>query len=140
MSMSGQKLGDHRFLLFKFVHRGVDFCAAECVDGETWNDVQFLAVASNWKGGDEALLHAVTAVGANASAVPVAGDWHSACVCSDGSYGVEQGLISSFPIRSDGKKLDIVPGLPINAFSRAKIDASVNELKEEKAMVAELLP
>jgi malate dehydrogenase len=69
-----------------------------------------------------------------------AGDWHSACVCSDGSYGVEQGLISSFPIRSDGRKLDIVPGLPINAFSRAKIDASVNELKEEKAMVAELMP
>src|SRR5438876_2293472 len=69
-----------------------------------------------------------------------AGDWHSACVCSDGSYGVEQGLISSFPIRSDGEKLDIVPGLPINAFSRAKIDASANELKEEKALVAELLP
>jgi len=69
-----------------------------------------------------------------------AGDWHSACICSDGSYGVEQGLISSFPIRSNGKKLEIVPGLPINAFSRAKIDASVNELKEEKAMVAELLP
>ena len=56
------------------------------------------------------------------------------------SYGVEQGLISSFPIRSDGEKLDIVPGLPINAFSRAKIDASANELKEEKALVAELLP
>ena len=68
-----------------------------------------------------------------------AGDWHSACVCSDGSYGVEHGLISSFPIRSDGERLNIVPGLSINAFSRAKIDASVNELKEEKAMVAELL-
>jgi malate dehydrogenase len=69
-----------------------------------------------------------------------AGDWHSVCVCSDGSYGVEPGLISSFPIRSDGKKLEIVPGLPINAFSRARIDASVSELKEEKGMVAELLP
>ncbi len=68
-----------------------------------------------------------------------AGDWHSACLCSDGSYGVEPGLISSFPIRSDGQKLEIVPGLPVNAFSRAKIDTSVNELKEEKAMVAELL-
>ncbi len=69
-----------------------------------------------------------------------ASDWHSVCVCSDGSYGVEPGLISSFPIRSDGKKLEIVQGLPLNAFGRAKIDASVNELKEEKAMVAELLP
>jgi malate dehydrogenase len=68
------------------------------------------------------------------------GDWHSLCVCSDGSYGVERGLISSFPIRSDGKRLRIVEGLPLNEFSRARIDATVNELKEERAMVAELLP
>ncbi len=67
------------------------------------------------------------------------GDWHSVCVCSDGSYGVEAGLISSFPIRSNGGKLEIVQGLPINAFSRAKIDATVNELKEEKSMVSGLL-
>src|SRR5438093_5257249 len=69
-----------------------------------------------------------------------AGDWHSVCLCSDASYGVEKGLISSFPVRSDGKKLQIVQGLPINEFSRAKIEATVNELKEEKAMVRELLP
>ena len=68
-----------------------------------------------------------------------ASDWHSAGVCSDGSYGVEPGLISSFPVRSDGGKLEVVPGLPIDVFSRARIDASVNELKEEKSMVAELL-
>ena len=66
-------------------------------------------------------------------------DWHSICVCSDGSYGVEQGLISSFPVRSNGQKLEIVHDLPLNEFSRAKIDATVNELKEEKAMVADLL-
>jgi malate dehydrogenase len=69
-----------------------------------------------------------------------AGDWHSVCVCSDGSYGVEQGLISSFPIRSTGKSLEIVQGLPINEFSRGKIDATINELKEERSMVGELLP
>ena len=68
-----------------------------------------------------------------------AGDWHSLCLCSDGSYGVEQGLISSFPVRSDGRKLEIVQGLPINEFSRGKIQATVNELKEERAMVAELI-
>ena len=68
------------------------------------------------------------------------GDWHSVCLCSDGSYGIEAGLICSFPVRSDGRKLEIVPGLPINEFSRARIDATVNELKEEKALVAELLP
>ncbi len=68
-----------------------------------------------------------------------AGDWHSVCLCSDGSYGVEQGLISSFPIRNVGQRLEIVQGVPINAFSRGKIDATVNELKEEKTMVGELL-
>jgi malate dehydrogenase len=69
-----------------------------------------------------------------------AGDWFSVALCSDGSYGVEKGLICSFPVRSDGRKLDVVQGVPLNEFSRAKIDASVNELKEEKSMVAELLP
>jgi malate dehydrogenase len=69
-----------------------------------------------------------------------AGDWHSVAVCSDGSYGVEAGLISGFPVRSDGQRWQVVPGLPINGFARAKIDATVNELKEERAMVAELLP
>jgi malate dehydrogenase len=68
------------------------------------------------------------------------GDWHSLCVCSDGSYGVEKGLICSLPIRSDHDGWRIVQGVPINDFSRAKIDATVNELKEERAMVAELLP
>ncbi len=68
------------------------------------------------------------------------GDWNSVALCSDGSYGVEKGLISSFPIRSDGKKLEIVQGLAINDFSRAKIDTTVNELKEERSLVSELLP
>jgi malate dehydrogenase len=67
-------------------------------------------------------------------------DWHSLCLNSDGSYGVEPGLISSFPVRSTGTKIEIVQGVPINEFSRSKIDATVNELKEEKAMVRELLP
>jgi malate dehydrogenase len=68
-----------------------------------------------------------------------AGDWNSVAVHTDGSYGVEKGLISSFPIRSNGKSWEIVQGLPINEFSRGKIDLSVNELKEERALVAELL-
>lgn len=69
-----------------------------------------------------------------------AGDWHSLCLCSDGSYGVEKGLISSFPVRSNGQKLEVVQGLPINEFSQGRIDATVNELKEEKVMVSDLLP
>jgi malate dehydrogenase len=68
------------------------------------------------------------------------GDWHSVAIYSDGSYGVEKGIITSFPLRSNGQKLEIVQGLPVNEFSRSKIDATVNELKEERALVSELLP
>jgi len=66
-------------------------------------------------------------------------DWHSVALCSDGSYGVEKDLISSFPTRVHGGRLEIVQQLPINDFSRDKIDKSVAELKEEKSLVAELL-
>lgn len=66
-------------------------------------------------------------------------DWHSIALCSDGSYGIEKGLICSFPTRSDGKKIEIVQGVSLNDFAKSKIEASVNELKEERAMVEELL-
>ena len=66
-------------------------------------------------------------------------DWHSVAVCSGGNYGVEKDLISSFPIRSSGGHWEIVQDLPINDFSRSRIDASVAELKEEKALVKELI-
>ncbi|HWB60079.1 MAG TPA: malate dehydrogenase [Chthoniobacteraceae bacterium] len=67
------------------------------------------------------------------------GDWTSVAVCSDGSYGIEKGLICSFPVRTDGKKWEIVQGVPVNEFSRGKIDATVKELQEEKALVANLI-
>ncbi|MEX2382028.1 MAG: malate dehydrogenase [Opitutales bacterium] len=68
-----------------------------------------------------------------------AGDWHSVAVCSDGSYGVEKGLISSFPIRSDGKNWEIVQDVSLNEFSRERIEASIAELSEEKNLVSDLL-
>jgi malate dehydrogenase len=68
------------------------------------------------------------------------GDWFSVAVHSDGSYGIEKGLIFSYPIRSDGKKFEIVQGVPLSDFSRAKIAATEAELKEEKSMVQDLLP
>jgi malate dehydrogenase len=66
-------------------------------------------------------------------------DWHSVAVCSDGSYGVDKDLISSFPIRVRAGKWEIIKDVPINDFSRDKIDKSVAELKEEKSLVGELL-
>jgi len=66
------------------------------------------------------------------------GDWTSAGVVSDGSYGVPEGLISSFPVTSDGGEWRIVPGLEIDEFSRVRIDASVAELAEEREAVKAL--
>lgn len=69
-----------------------------------------------------------------------AGDWNSVALPSDGSYGIEKGIICSFPTRSDGSKVEVVQGVPINDFARAKIDASVKELVYERAMVQEQMP
>ena len=69
------------------------------------------------------------------------GDWTSVCVCSDGSYGVGEGLISSFPVRTeDGESWSIVQDVPLNDFGQSKLDATVNELKEEREAVADMLP
>ncbi|MFM7225459.1 MAG: malate dehydrogenase [Actinomycetota bacterium] len=67
-----------------------------------------------------------------------AGDWVSMAVCSDGSYGVPEGLISSFPCTTAAGEWSIVQGLELDEFSRARIDASVAELGEERDTVADL--
>lgn len=67
------------------------------------------------------------------------GDWYSVGICSDGSYGVEPGLISSFPIRTAVAGGEVVQGLTLNSFSQEKVNASVAELLEEKALVSDLL-
>ncbi len=67
-----------------------------------------------------------------------ADDWTSAGILSDGSYGIPEGLIASFPVTSSGGSYEIVQGLSVNAFSRERIDASVAELIEERDAVAAL--
>ncbi len=68
------------------------------------------------------------------------GEWRSVCVPSDGSYGVEAGLISSFPVTSDGKGgWSIVKGLELDEFLKQKLAATVKELSDERAVVADLL-
>ena len=66
------------------------------------------------------------------------GDWVSMAVPSDGSYGIPEGIISSFPCTVEGGQWKIVQGLEINDFSRARIDASVAELQDEAQAVTEL--
>ena len=67
------------------------------------------------------------------------GDWYSVGIHSDGNYGVEEGIISSFPIRTVGTGREIVQAVRLNNFSRHKIDTSVGELLEEKSLVSDLL-
>jgi malate dehydrogenase len=66
------------------------------------------------------------------------GDWVSMAVASDGSYGVPEGLISSFPVTTKDGNWEIVQGLEIDDFSRGRIDASVAELADERNAVTEL--
>lgn len=123
--------------------------ATEVITDEAWLQGEFISTVQQ-RGAAIIKARGASSAGSAANAIvdsvgsivnpTLPGDWHSVCVCSDGSYGVEKGLTSSFPIRSDGRKLEIVRGLPVNDFSRAKIDATINELKEEKSLVAELLP
>ena len=66
------------------------------------------------------------------------GDWVSMAIASDGSYGVPEGLMSSFPVTCSGGTISVVGGLDIDDFSRGRIDATVAELVEERGTVAEL--
>ena len=122
--------------------------ANEVIGNEKWLKEEFITTVQQ-RGAAVIKARGLSSAGSAANAVvdTVASlindtpgdDWHSVAVCSDGSYDVEKGLISSFPVRVRGGKLEIVQRLPINDFSRAKIDASVAELKEEKSLVSELI-
>ena len=122
--------------------------ANEVIGDEKWLKEEFIATVQQ-RGAAVIKARGLSSAGSAANAVidtvfsltndTPGNDWHSVAVCSDGSYDVEKGLISSFPVRVRGGKWEIVQELPINDFSRTKIDASVTELKEEKSLVAELL-
>lgn len=66
-------------------------------------------------------------------------DWVSMGVPSDGSYGISEGVVYSFPVRCSGGKYEIVQGLDIDEFSRTRMDATDAELREERAGVEDLL-
>ena len=122
--------------------------ANEVIGDEKWLKEEFIATVQQ-RGAAVIKARGLSSAGSAANAVidtvfsltndTPDNNWHSVAVCSDGSYDVEKGLISSFPVRVRGGKWEIVQKVPINDFSRTKIDASVAELKEEKSLVAELL-
>jgi malate dehydrogenase len=67
------------------------------------------------------------------------GDWVSMAVASDGSYGIEEGVVYSYPVTCENGQYRIVQGLEIDAFSRERLDATDAELREERASIADLL-
>lgn len=69
-----------------------------------------------------------------------AGNTFSSAVCSDGSYGIDEGLIASFPLTSDGRTWKIAQGWDINPFAQEKINATIAELRSERDTVRDLLP
>jgi len=66
------------------------------------------------------------------------GDWVSMAIASEGSYGVDEGVISSFPCTCSGGRYEVVQGLELDEFSRARVDATVAELNDERNAVREL--
>ncbi|HSG71499.1 MAG TPA: malate dehydrogenase [Planctomycetaceae bacterium] len=122
--------------------------AAEVIGDEAWLQGEFISIvqkrgaavikargASSAASAANAIIDTVK----NAVTPTEAGSSFSAAVCSDGSYGVEAGLISSFPLTSDGKTWSIVKGLEHNEFGQSKIDATIAELVTERDVVKDLL-
>ena len=120
----------------------------QVISHRAWLENEFLATVGQ-RGAAVIKARGASSAGSAANAIvdsvvslstPSSGDdWHSVAVFSDGSYDVPAGIMCSFPTRSDGSKIEIVQGLKLDDFSRAKIDASVAELMEEKNMVSDLL-
>ena len=123
--------------------------AAEVIGDEAWLKETFIPAVQQ-RGAAIIKARGLSSAGSAANAIidtvrslstaTPANDWTSVAVRSDGSYGVAEGLISSFPVRANGNKWEIVQGVPLNDFSRTKLDASVAELQEERQLVGELLP
>jgi malate dehydrogenase len=118
--------------------------AAELVNDQEWLESDFLPTVQ--KRGAAIIEARGASSAASAASATVdhmrdwvlgtpAGDWVSMSVPSDGSYGVTEGLISSFPCTTAEREYTIVQGLEVNDFSRGKIDASVAELAEERDAV-----
>jgi malate dehydrogenase len=121
--------------------------AAEVVDDERWYADDYIpAVGKRGAAIIEARGASSAASAANAAIDHVrdwvngtpADDWVSMAVPSDGSYGVEEGLVSSFACTCANGEWTIVEGLEVNDFARERIDATVNELKEERDAVKQL--
>jgi malate dehydrogenase len=122
--------------------------AAEVVNDQDWLENDFLPTVGKRGAAIIDARGASSAASAASAAIDhvrdwtrgtAEGDWVSMAVCSDGSYDVDEGLISSFPCTCSTGAWEIVQGLELDDFSRSKIAASVSELNEEREAVKDLL-
>jgi malate dehydrogenase len=121
--------------------------AAEVIGDEAWVEKEFIPTVQQRGAAIIEARGASSAASAASAAIDhihdwmlgtAAGDWVSMGICSDGSYGVPEGLISSFPVTTAGGTHRVVQGLELDEFSRTRVDASVGELGEERDAVREL--
>jgi malate dehydrogenase len=121
--------------------------AAEVLDDQQWLEDVFIPTVQK-RGATVIEVRGASSAASAANAAidhmhdwvlgTAADDWVSMAIPSDGSYGVQEGLISGFPVTCSDGAYQIVPGLEINGFSRARIDASAAELDQERAAVTQL--
>ncbi len=142
--------GNHSATQFPdFYHAKIDGKpATQVITDENWLKTEFIATVQQ-RGAAVIKARGASSAASAANAVidslrsishpTAAGTTFSAAICSDGSYGVDEGLISSFPLTSDGTTWKIVPGIEHNAFAREKLNATVAELRDERKTVEDLL-
>jgi len=142
--------GNHSATQFPdFYHATIDGQpATEVIGDEQWLKTEFIETVQKRGAAVIQARRASSAASAANAAIDSlrsivtptpAGESFSAAVCSDGSYGVDEGLISSFPLTSGGTTWSIVQGLEHNDFARQKIDATIEELRQERDTVQDLL-
>jgi malate dehydrogenase len=121
--------------------------AAETVDDQDWLENTFIPTVAKRGAAIIEARGSSSAASAASATIDAArdwlfgsaeNDWVSMAVASDGSYGVPEGLVSSFPVVTKDGDWSIVQGLDIDEFSRGRIDASVAELEDERNAVQEL--
>ena len=150
-SVSGMAIwGNHSATQYPdFYHTKIDGKpATQVITDENWLKNDFLPIVQQ-RGAAVIKARGASSAASAANAIvdslrsmatpTVPGTCFSAAICSDGSYGVDAGIISSFPLTSDGKTWNIIKGIEHNEFARAKLQATVAELRDEAKTVADLL-
>jgi malate dehydrogenase len=120
--------------------------AADVIDDQQWIEDIFLptvgkrgAAIIDARGASSAASAANAAIDHVRDWVLGAGGWRSMAIPSTGAYDIDEGLVCSFPCTCSNGDYEVVEGIELNDFSRSKVEATVNELKEEREAVRELL-